>query len=80
MRHFGMAKIYALPNRVPQPTMLSISSDLVLQLDSGLRIIFANEPFLNLIRMTAADLFGQNIEYSAAGPMFEGAAEDFLPS
>jgi DNA-binding IclR family transcriptional regulator len=30
MRHFGMAKIYALSNRVPQSAMLSISSDLVL--------------------------------------------------
>ncbi len=78
MRHFGMAKIYALSNRVPQSAMLSISSDLVLQLDSGLRIVFANEPFLNLVRMTAADLFGKNIEYSAAGPMFEDAAENFI--
>ena len=28
--------------------------------------------------MTAADLFGKNIEYSAAGPMFEDAAEKFI--
>lgn len=78
MRHFGMAKIYAISNRVPQSAVLSISSDLVLQLDSGLRIIFANEPFLNLVRMTAADLFGKNIEYTPAGPMFEDAAENFI--
>ena len=30
MRHFGMAKIYALSNRIPQSAMLSISSDLVM--------------------------------------------------
>ena len=31
MRHFGMAKIYALANRVPVSAVLSISSELILQ-------------------------------------------------
>jgi PAS domain S-box-containing protein len=79
MRHFGMAKIYALSDRVPQSAMLSISSDLVIQLDSSLRIVFVNEPFLNTLRMTAADLLGKNIEYSAAGPVFNDAVRDFIP-
>ena len=31
MRHFGMAKIYALANRVPVSAVLSISSELIMQ-------------------------------------------------
>ena len=78
MRHFGMAKIYALSNRIPQSAMLSLSSDLVMQLDSSLRIVFANEPFLNLLRVTSADLLGKNIEYSAAVLLFDDALEEFI--
>ncbi|MDO9325188.1 MAG: PAS domain S-box protein [Methanoregula sp.] len=78
MRHFGMAKIYSLSNRTPHSAMLSISSDLILQLDSGLRIVYANEPFLNLIRVTSADLIGKHIEYSAVILMFDDALEPFM--
>jgi PAS domain S-box-containing protein len=78
MRHFGMAKIYTLSNRIPQLSMLSISSDLVMQLDSGLRIVFVNEPFLNILRVTATDLLGKNFEYSAAVQVFGDALEDFI--
>ena len=78
MRHFGMAKIYAISNRIPQLSMLSISSDLVMQLDSGLRIVFVNEPFLNILRATATDLLGKNIEYSAAVQVFGETFEDFI--
>jgi PAS domain S-box-containing protein len=78
MRHFGMAKIYAISNRIPQLSMLSISSDLVMQLDPGLRIVFINEPFLNILRVTATDLLGKNIEFSAAVQVFGDALEDFI--
>ena len=78
MRHFGMAKIYALSNRIPQSAMLSISSDLVMQLDSGLRIIFANEPFLKMFGVPSAELFGKNIEYTAAVTVFGDALENFI--
>ena len=78
MRHFGMAKIYAISNRIPQSAMLSISSDLVMQLDSGLRIVFANEPFLKLLGVSSAELFGKNIEYTAAVTVFDDALENFI--
>lgn len=78
MRHFGMAKIYTLANRMPQSAMLSISSDLVMQLDSGLRIVFANEPFLNLLKVSSPDLIGKNFEYSAAVPVFEDTLENII--
>jgi PAS domain S-box-containing protein len=78
MRHFGMAKIYALSNRIPQSALLSISSDLIMQLDSSLRIVCANEPFLNLLRVTSADLLGKNIEYSPAVLLFDNSLEEFV--
>ncbi len=78
MRHFGMAKIYTASQRVPVYSMLSISSDLIMQLDSNLRIVFANESFLTLLRVNAADLFGKNIEYSVALRVFDDAFEDFI--
>jgi PAS domain S-box-containing protein len=78
MRHFGMAKIYTLSDRIPQYAMLSISSDLVMQLDSGLRIVFANEPFLKLLGVPSAELFGKNIEYTAAVTVFDDALETFI--
>jgi len=49
MRRFGMAKIYGISHRVPISAVLSISSELVLQLDNNLRIVFINEPFLDLL-------------------------------
>jgi len=78
MRHFGMAKIYALSNRMPQSALLSISSDLVMQLDAGLRIIFANEPFLKMLGVPSAELFGKNIEYTAAVTVFDDPLENFI--
>ena len=78
MRHFGMAKIYALSHRIPESAMLSITSDLVMQLDANLRIIFANEPFLKILGVPSAELFGKNIEYTAAVTVFDHEAEHFI--
>ena len=44
MRRFGMTKIYKISQRVPLSAVLSISSELVVQLDGFLRIVFVNEP------------------------------------
>ncbi|MHB8164551.1 MAG: PAS domain S-box protein [Methanoregula sp.] len=78
MRHFGMAKIYTASQRVPVSAMLSISSDLVMQLDSGLRIIFANRPFLQLLGVTSEELLGKNIEFTAAATVFDDVLENFI--
>jgi len=64
MRHFGMAKIYSLSSRLPVSSVLSISTELVLQLDASLRIVFLNQPFINLLESTEKDLVGKNIEFS----------------
>jgi len=78
MRRFGMAKIYMLSQRVPLSAVLSISSELVIQLDNNLRIIFTNEPFLDLIGADEKDLLGKNIEYTSVAIVFEDIFSFFL--
>jgi PAS domain S-box-containing protein len=78
MRRFGMAKIYMLSQRVPLSAVLSISSELVLQLDSSLRIIFANEPFLKLVGTDSINLLGKNIEYTPVALVFEESFPAFI--
>jgi len=78
MRRLGMAKIYMLSQRVPLSAVLSISSELVMQLDSSLRIIFANEPFLNLVGTDSKTLLGKNIEYTPVALVFDEAFTGFL--
>jgi PAS domain S-box-containing protein len=78
MHHFGMAKLFRLSERLPVSAVLSISSELVLQLDSNLRIIFINDPFLEFIRATAKDIVGKNIEYTIISSIFEDVFSDLL--
>jgi PAS domain S-box-containing protein len=78
MHHFGMAKLFRLSERLPVSAVLSISSELVLQLDSSLRIVFINDPFLDFIRATAKDIVGKNIEYTVISSIFEDIFSDLL--
>jgi PAS domain S-box-containing protein len=78
MRRFGMAKIYMLSQRVPLTAVLSISSELVIQLDSHLRIIFTNEPFLDLIGIDEKDILGKNIEYTPVALVFDELFVKFI--
>ncbi len=71
MRRFGMAKIYMLSRRVPLSALLSISSEMVLQLDNNLRITFANEPFLDLIGTHEKEILGKNIEFTPIALAFD---------
>ena len=78
MRHFGMAKIYALANRVPVSAVLSISSELILQLDNSTRIVFINDAFARFLATLAGDLVGKNIEYSPLVTAFDDLFAGFL--
>ncbi|MDD1682256.1 MAG: PAS domain S-box protein [Methanoregula sp.] len=71
MRRFGMAKIYSLAKRLPVSSVLSLSSELVLQLDFGQRVIYANEPLLTFLCAQAKDLSGKNIEFTPFSIVFE---------
>jgi PAS domain S-box-containing protein len=78
MRRLGMAKIYVLSQRVPLSAVLSISSELVVQLDSSLRIIYANEPFLRLVGADNKTVLGKNIEYTPVAIVFDDLFPEFL--
>jgi PAS domain S-box-containing protein len=69
MRHFGMAKIYSLSCRLPASSVLALSSEFVIQLDASLRILFLNQPFLDLLKQSEKEIVGKNIEFSAI-PLF----------
>jgi len=78
MRHFGMAKIYALAHRVPVSAVLSISSELIMQISGNLRIVFVNEAFAQLLSTPAADLIGKNIEYTPVVTVFDDTCDRFI--
>jgi PAS domain S-box-containing protein len=71
MRHFGMAKIYSLSQRLPVSSVLSISSELVMQLDASLRIVFLNQPFAALLGTGEKEILGKNIDFSPLHPFFD---------
>lgn len=78
MRHFGMAKIYALAHRVPVSAVLSISSEFIMQLNSSMRIVFVNEVFAHFLATPVQDLIGKNIEYSSVVTAFDDLFGRFL--
>ena len=78
MRHLGMAKIYALANRVPVSAVLSISSELILQLDNSTRIVFINDAFSRFLSVPANELAGKNIEYTPLVTAFEDMFPAFM--
>jgi PAS domain S-box-containing protein len=78
MRRFGMAKLYTLAQRLPVASVLSISSELVLQLDFGMRVLYANDPLLTFLGIPAKDLFGKNIEFTQFSIAFEDVFPDLL--
>jgi PAS domain S-box-containing protein len=78
MRRLGMAKIYKISQRVPLSAVLSISSELVIQLDSFLRIIFVNEPFCALAGTDSKNLLGKNIEFTPVPLIFDELFVGFI--
>jgi PAS domain S-box-containing protein len=78
MRRFGMAKLYTLTKRLPVSSVLSISSELVLQLDISQRIIYANDTLLTFLGSPGKDLFGKNIEFTPFSIAFEDVFPELL--
>jgi PAS domain S-box-containing protein len=78
MRRFGMAKMYTLAKRLPVSSVLSISSEMVMQLDSGQRVIYANDPLLTFLGAPEKDLFGKNIEFSRFSIVFEEVFSELI--
>lgn len=70
MRHFGMAKIYSLTRRLPVSSVLSISSEYVMQIDYNLRIVFINTPFLEMAGLAERDVMGRKIDQTRIPKIF----------
>ena len=60
----GMSKIFILSRRTGIPTMLDGSSDLILVLDSGLKVSRVNENYLRFAGMKQEDLVGKRADES----------------
>ncbi|RPI38673.1 MAG: PAS domain S-box protein, partial [Methanoregulaceae archaeon] len=78
MRRFGMAKMYTLAKRLPVSSVLSISSELVMQLVHHQRIIYANDKLLTFLGASAKDLFGKNLEFTQFAVVFEDVYPELL--
>ncbi len=78
MRRFGMAKMYTLAKRLPVSSVLSLSSELVMQLDFSQRVFYANDTLLAFLGAQAKDLFGKNIEFTPFAVVFDEVFPDLL--
>ena len=78
MRRFGMAKMYTLTKRLPVSSVLSISSELVMQLNFSQRVTYVNDPLLIFLGAPAKDLFGKNIEFTPFSIVFEDVFPELL--
>ena len=61
MRMYGNAKVYYLSNRVPISSMLQFANELILILDSDMRVVEANDSFLSYFPIEKEDLIGSII-------------------
>ncbi|MCQ8894540.1 MAG: PAS domain S-box protein [Methanolinea sp.] len=61
---YGNAKVYTLSHRVPLSSMLKFSTELILILDSDMRIIDVNDNFLTFFSLQKSDLMGTRIDES----------------
>ncbi len=78
MRRFGMSKMYTLAKRLPVASALSLSSELVFQLDTSQRVIYANDPLLSFLGVPGKTLLGKNIEFTPFSMVFEDVFDGLL--
>ena len=62
MQEIGPAKVYFLTQRVPISTMLEFSSDLVIVVDTGGKILQVNEHVTGLLESKREDLHGKRLQ------------------
>ncbi len=61
VRNLGSSKVYYLSQRLPISAMLSLSSDFIVLLDQGLKIIYANDRFLEFAKIDRGTLLYKSI-------------------
>jgi len=62
IKNFGSAKVYYLSQRLPISAILSLSSDFIIILDKDLKIVNANDKFLDFYNIKREDLIYQNTQ------------------
>jgi PAS domain S-box-containing protein len=70
MRSLGPAKLFYLTSRLPMTNLLSLSSDMILILDSDLFIQEANDTLLKFFHVSREELKGAQLEHSPLAPFF----------
>ena len=62
MKSYGRAKVFSLTQRVPVSNLMSLSSELILVLDSEHTISYVNDQFLQIFHLKKQDLIGKQID------------------
>jgi PAS domain S-box-containing protein len=61
MENIGTAKVYFLSQRIPVSTLLNFSSDYIVVVDGGNKIVQANERFTELVNIPKSDIQGKKL-------------------
>ncbi len=80
MRMYGNAKVYYLSNRVPISSMLKFANELILVLDSDMRVIEANDNFFSYFPVRKEDFIGSPISASPVNTMDTFKIDDLARS
>jgi PAS domain S-box-containing protein len=62
MKKFGPSKVYYLSQRLPISAMLNLSSEFIVILDKGLRLVYANDRFFEKAGIKREDILYKSIE------------------
>jgi PAS domain S-box-containing protein len=78
MRMYGNAKVYYLSHRVPISSMLKFANELILVLDSDLKVIETNENFLSYFGVKKEDMVGNPLSSSLITRIGDVTIEDLV--
>jgi PAS domain S-box-containing protein len=73
MRAYGNAKVYYLSQRVPFSAMLRFASELILVVDSELKITDINDHFLSFFDVNRGDMLGMDVRELSFSPFIDPA-------
>jgi PAS domain S-box-containing protein len=78
MRAYGNAKVYYLTQRVPFSAMLRFASELIMVVDSEMKIMDINDHFLSFFSAERGDLIGMDIREFSYPPLTDPLFHQFL--
>jgi PAS domain S-box-containing protein len=78
MRAYGNAKVYYLSQRVPFSAMLRFASELIMVVDSEMKIMDINDHFLSFFSAERGDLMGMDVREISFPPLTDPKFHQFL--